>query len=77
MLTLPSPALQAHETIIRTSFRRRFDMRQVAETLAAPRPLTGAFPPVSRTPPAKASPTPLNPPPRVRDVVLRSTKEQL
>ncbi len=65
--------LQAHETIIRTSIRRRLDMRQVAEILAAPRPLTGAFPPTPRNPPAKA---PFSPTPRVRDVVLRSTKEQ-
>jgi len=71
----PSPAAEeAHETIIRTSFRRRYDMRQVADTLAAPRPLTGVFPPSPRGPVTKTDP--LNPAPRVRDLVLRSIKEQ-
>lgn len=65
---------QAHETIIRTSFRRRYDMRLVADTLAAPRPHTGVFPPTPRTPVTKTDP--LNPAPRVRDLVLRSIKEQ-
>jgi len=60
-------ALQAHETIIRTSFRRRFDMSEVADNLVAPRAPTGAFSTVRR--PSRSAA-------RTRDVVLRSQKDE-
>lgn len=65
--------LQAHETIIRTSFRRRFDMEQVSEALAAPRPLTGTLGAVSLTTQSGAAARTAAS--RPRDVVIRSSKD--
>lgn len=65
--------MQAHETIIRTSFRRRYDMSNVKDALVAPRPPTGTLSSV------RLAPKPVSPKastPRARDVVLRSQKDE-
>jgi hypothetical protein len=68
------PSLQAHETIIRTSFRRRYDMSGVKEALVAPRAPTGTLSSALLNPKPVAAPKPA--PARARDVALRSQKEE-
>jgi L-aspartate oxidase len=77
----PAPAAEeAHETIIRTSFRRRYDMSGVRETLIAPRAPTGTLSSALRLMPKPvapvAAPAPKPAPARARDVVLRSQKDE-
>lgn len=63
-----SAAEQAHETVIRTSFRRRFDMGQIApESMAAPHPLSGSSS-------AVATSRAFN---RQRDVAIRSASDPI
>jgi hypothetical protein len=69
--------LQAHETIIRTSFRRRYDMSGVKEALVAPRAPTGTLSSALRlNPKPVAAPKAAPAPARARDVVLRSQKDE-
>lgn len=65
---------QAHETIIRTSFRRRYDMSGVSEALVAPRAPTGTLSSVRLGAKPVAAPKPASA--RPRDVALRSQKDE-